>query len=164
MGARLELKTNLRTFVAEMSTQAPTHAMEAPIVRFALPAGTEAPTLRIRWPSGYEQLVSGLATGQVHLVKEPPLLTLSKRRAGMGDSVVVSAQAYSETGDALTASAGVSIELDAGAQGKWTGGLECSTSGACERTWLATGPAGGTDTVVVKISGKALRIRPKIRY
>ncbi len=164
LGALLRLQTQGRTYVAEMSTQAPTHAMEAPLVRFALPAGTVIQALRVSWPSGHEQLVDAPAAGKVNVVVEPPLLTLSKRLASPGESIVVTAQNYSEVGTPLSPSSGVSIELAAGAQGKWLGGVNCARAGPCKRTWLAAGSAGGTDTVVVHFGNKALRVRPKIRY
>jgi len=164
LGALIQLETEGRTYVAEMSTQAPTHGMEAPTVHFALPAGTVVKSLRIHWPSGYVQRVDAPSPGNVNQVLEPPLVTLSKRRVQTGEEVVVTAQGYSEAGTPQLPSAGVGIELESGSQGKWLGGMNCGNSGPCKRTWLAAGSPGGVDTIVVTLAGKALRIRPKIRY
>ena len=163
LGALLELQTATRTWVAEMSTQAPTHGMAAPLVHFALPAGAQVGDLRVRWPSGYSQVVSGLTTGELHTIEEPPLVTLSQRVSALGASVMVQAQAFNAKGEGLPASVGVAIELAPGSTGKWLGGTACTADGVCERQWLGT-VDGGVDSLIISFGGKPLQVRPRIRY
>ncbi|MBM4345471.1 MAG: putative metal-binding motif-containing protein, partial [Deltaproteobacteria bacterium] len=58
LGARLHLKTNLRTIVHEHGVQAPSQTMQTPISHFALKPGEAALSLAVTWPSGWAHTVA----------------------------------------------------------------------------------------------------------
>jgi hypothetical protein len=159
LGARLTLLTDQRSFVAEVSTQAPSHTIDQPVAQFGIPADQKAQTLQIDWPSGYRQVVPVGAAKQL-VVDEPPLVQLSARTSVGFVPVTVTARSYGVGGQPDGGK--VTVELVAGAGGSWAGPLQCK-DGLCQRTFLPP-PGQGESAIEVSLGGKALRVRPTVRY
>ncbi len=165
LGSRLWLQTSARTLVAEMSTQAPSGTMDAPVVHFALMKGETPTHLKVRWPSAFVQEVEVGADAKSLKVVEPKLVSLNKTWVSDGQ-VTVLARGYSDSGEYLPGQVPITIELAQGAKGSWDGPIECMPNGECFRQWQAPSLTGskGEDAIVVTIDGLELGIRPRVRF
>ena len=163
IGARLKLVAEQRTFVAEMTTNSPTESMDEPVVTFAMPAGTTLEKLEIRWPSGFEQVVKDLPLAKEIEIVEPHLVELEARWV-KGGPVEVVVRDFTASGKPSTITGNAKLDMVGGGPGKWIGSLECSGGNSCKRTWMAPDGMSGETAFEVTLSGKQLRIRPKIRF
>lgn len=166
LGSRLELQTNKRTYVAEMSLHAPTATLMQPLVHFGIPAGEKVQQLTVKWPSGFDSQVPLNAANQHLLVQEPPIVTLSARFAvtNATEKVLITVQAFDSAGKPVKLFQAPTLELAPGALGKFAGGLLCNDNGVCTRTWIPPSGNFGEDALIVTIGGKPLSVRPKIHY
>lgn len=166
LGSRLELQTNKRTYVAEMSLHAPTATLMQPVVHFGIPAGEKVQQLTVKWPSGFDSQVQVTAANQHVQISEPPLVTLSARFAvtNATEKVLITVQAFDTVGKPVKMFQNPTLELAPGALGKFAGGLLCDDSGVCTRTWIPPSGNFGEDALIVTIGGKPLSVRPKIHY
>ncbi len=71
VGARIEVTTDVRTVVKEVSGGAGRGSFNSLPVEFGLGAATEVTSVFIRWPSGTVQTISGVAMDQSLTVTEP---------------------------------------------------------------------------------------------
>ena len=166
LGARVELVTDVRTFTSELSMQAPTQTADQPIVHIGIPKGQKPKSLRVLWPSGYDQTVPLANFGQRVTVVEPPLVTLSHRFITSTATAVVGIQArgFDANGAFMAPGYTVTIEMAPGAKGTWQGPISCAGNGECNRHWQPPVGGKGETAFVVSIDGKTLGVRPKVRY
>ncbi len=71
IGARIEVETDLRTTVKEVSGGAGRGSQNSLPVEFGLGEATSIVEVRIRWPNGIEQTVTGLGIDAFHRIEEP---------------------------------------------------------------------------------------------
>ena len=168
LGARVELQTSVRTYVAEMSLQAPAQTVDQALVHFGVPKGELPIALTVRWPSGYDQTLPLAVLGQALLVTEPPLVQLSARyvQSTPDAKVTVTARAYASNGGPALPGTPVAIEFAPGqtAAGNWQGATSCEPSGQCQRVWSPPSGATGEASLVITLGGQALVVRPKLRF
>jgi hypothetical protein len=131
-----------------------------PLVFVGLGEATSAARVRITWPSGTVQEVTGLAAGTMHTIEEPPVITLDSttRHAPADGASVITVNVTPRNPDgSVRADASVTVEvLGDGTAGPVTKVGEAWTS-------TITAPvAAGTATVRVVVDGVAVSVLPKL--
>ena len=166
LGARLRLKTSAAERVAEMSVQAPSETIALPEVWFTWLAGEKPETLQVAWPSGFDQTVALAAGVQSVTVEEPPLVQLSARHtpASVDALIEVKARPHDATGKIAQIPLPTTIEMAAGSKGSWKGPTQCLPNGECLRVWKPLPTGSGEAAIVVAFGGKALTVRPRLRF
>ncbi|MSP91093.1 MAG: VCBS repeat-containing protein [Myxococcales bacterium] len=166
LGARLRLKTTLGERVAEMNVQAPSETTALPEVWFTWPSGEAPQSLHVAWPSGFDQVAAVPDGAQALTVEEPPLVKLSARHtpASVDAIIEVKARAYEASGKIAQIPLPTSIEMAAGSKGSWTGPTQCAPNGECVRVWKPLPTGAGEAVIVVAFGGKALLVRPRLRF
>jgi hypothetical protein len=161
--AQIKLTTNTRTLTMEHNVQGTPQSMAMPLSHFALAAGEMPQKLTVLWPSGWQSQQPLTKPGMVKVV-EPQLFALSTRWSPGGTTPVqVQATQFGPDGQP-DGTAQCSIELAAGAQGKWQAPLTCQGA-TCTRTWLGTSATeNGVDTLVIGCGGQTWHVRPRISY
>ena len=118
-------------------------------------------TLRVRWPSGYQQKVGPLASGEVHVVEEPALVTIvpASRRvsAGANGKVLVTVAPVDADGAPLDPST-VTLEL---AYGEGIVGAPEISQGAAVFEVLAPASSGSA-VLEVSVDGEPYNVRPRL--
>ena len=129
----------------------------APVVFVGLGAATGPVTTTVRWPSGVVQELVDLAPGQLHLVTEPEVLTLSPAGRHLpADGVSVAtltvrpvAPGPSAVEVAITHGSGEVTSVTEGADGAWTAEILAPSS-------------SGSARLEVLLDGVALTVRPRL--
>lgn len=136
-----------------------------PDLDVALSADPSADRLRVRWPSGCEQVVAGPFTGARMTVTEPAWLPLSPRgyhlRAGSGDTRTVTVAPAALGGPAGPAAL-VDIE-DLSGSARWDGPVRRNADGTFART-LRSLPTVGSVVLQVRVDGRTLPARPRVWF
>ncbi len=139
-------------------------ALSEPLVFIGTGAATSLDSARIVWPSGYVQVLRGLATGKLHDVTEPQLIALDppSRHAPSGGSTAVKILVTPRDGDgALRKGAKVEVSLTGAPATLDSANVTGASDGAW--TYSVTAPsAAGTTVVNVRIDGIPVGIAPKI--
>ena len=120
-----------------------------------------AADVRVRWPSGYEQLLHDLPAGALHTIAEPPLVTLSPAsrhvRADGTSTAAVRMLAHTADGAAdPTVVPQVTLEGDGALTGPpvWDG-----------EAWVATVRAptsAGAARLTITLGALTLAVRPRL--
>lgn len=141
-------------------------AIDAPTLDLALGASTEGDELQVRWPSGYEQTVRGLAPGRRHLVEEPELFTLDPpsrhRPAGGVGGFMITVRPVDAEG-APARGAVVQVEAPFNAEARWRGPVEATADGGFRRELLSRSTPGSV-ALRISIDGAPLRVRPRVWF
>lgn len=113
LGARLEVEPEgaAKTQALWVGGVASPLAFSEPIVFAGLGSATRASRVRVRWPSGFEQVVRDLPGGRCHVVTEPELVTITpaSRHAPAGTPIQLRIQAYAPDGTAREGSIGLRL-------------------------------------------------------
>jgi len=138
------------------------HVAATPILFAGLGSDLVAESVEITWPSGTVQIVEELAAGEVHVIHEPPVITLSEPSRHLPadgvSALVVTVTPRAPDGTVSTGHV-VSIEARFGHDG-WEGPA-VMVGDAWQRTLVA--PTVGQTTVVeVTIDGALVRVRPRV--
>jgi hypothetical protein len=124
-------------------------------VGLVLRASSSELTATVRWPSGLEQRVA-LGAGRYVTAVEPRVVELSSRSVPADGSSTVTVTVRPGEGGAASAA----VELSG--SGRWQG-PETEASGVVTRTLVAPGSAGDA-VLTVTLDGRALAVRPKVRF
>src|SRR5262249_38083800 len=135
----------------------------SPTLDVALGDASMADEVRIAWPSGYEQVVHGLARDLRHIIDEPQWLALSTRaprlRLGTDDTVTLTRRPLDETG---APHMGARVEIDAlPADAPWASPTVAMSDGSFTRTLRASASAGSV-AVMIRIDGKLMGVHPRV--
>jgi hypothetical protein len=133
-----------------------------PVVFLALGALDAAPLVRIAWPSGHVQELSGLAAGRLHVVAEPETVTLDPpSRAAPADGVSSIRVRYAprapDGGPRAVASASLSITHGGG---QVTSPMRAT--GAAFEAVVTSPSAPGSAVLELRVDGAPLPLRPRL--
>ncbi len=155
-GARVSLEGARPMQVVMAGAQSPTLGEhDRAVVLAAMQAG--AADVRIVWPSGIVQRVTGLATGRYHAVSEPAVLTVSPRVLRADGAGRVTVRLDGSAAGARAAS--VTCEGDC----VWEGAATRDATGAELRVLRAPTRAGEARVGAV-LDGATLTVRARVRF
>jgi len=133
-----------------------------PLVFFGTGAADTVGTLRVTWPSGHVQTLQDLPAEGVHVIEEPPLITLDppSRHLPAGSAAEMRIQVRPHDTFGAPLDAVVTIEAPWG-EATFAGPIEESGEHVWERRLVAPEEAGSS-VIEVTINGVPLGIRPRI--
>ena len=137
---------------------------EPPWLDLGLGPATQVEELRVRWPSGYEQVLGPLPGDTPQVVTEPPLVSLrpsSRHARADGASMVTVTVRPADAHGMPRTGATVAMDLLVAAGADWTGAAVTAADGTVTRT-LRAPRAAGSSVVTVTVDGVALRVRPRV--
>lgn len=155
-GARASLDGVSPPLVVMVGGQSPTLGEHDRGVVLAI-GDAESAAVTITWPSGIQQRVAGLRAGTYATVTEPRALEVSARVAPADGRALVEVVVDLQAAGAANAAIGCS-----GACG-WAGKATTDAQGLLHRS-LRAPAAPGVARVEVSLDGRALRVRPRVRF
>ena len=138
-------------------------APSQPIADFGLGSAKSA-QVTVRWPSGYVQQLGDVAADQTLLVKEPPLVAVSKRVASLGTTVTVTIRPHDP--QAKPTKDAVKLSIVPSSNATYAKPLSCAPDGTCTAkiAHKAGAKAGTSVALKVSIGGNALQTWPRITW
>jgi hypothetical protein len=155
-GARVSLVGASPPLVVMAGGQSPTMGEHDRGVLLAV-GDADAATVTIAWPSGIEQRVTGLIPGAYATVTEPRALTVARRVAPADGHSLVEVVVDPAAAGARAAT------IDCSGACAWQGEATTDSAGRLHR-WLRAPAAPGDARVRVTLDGRALRVRPRVRF
>jgi len=155
-GARVSLDGASPPLVVMAGGQSPTLGEHDRGVLLAIGAAGEA-AVTITWPSGIRQRVAGLRAGSYATVTEPRALGVSARVAPADGRSLVEVVVDPRAAGASAATLGCSGAC------AWQGEMTTDAEGRLHRTLRAPSTPGAA-RVEVALDGRALRVRPRVRF
>jgi hypothetical protein len=133
-----------------------------PMAFAGLGASTRADLVRVRWPSGYVQELTGMEAGQKHWIVEPPLLVVAPHtRSAPADGasrIELRLLDHDVTGAPVPATVPV-VRLDG------PGTIAAPTwDGDAWSVWVTAPATPGEARVEATLGGLTLQVRPRLRW
>ncbi len=132
------------------------------VVDVPLGDAARADEVRVRWPSGYEQVLRDVAPGRL-TVTEPRWISVEPRVMPANSNTLVTVTVRPTTSDgALDAAARVEIDAPYHTV-RWEGDATRGDDGVWQRS-LRAGTTPGSAVVRVRVNGREARVRPRVWF
>jgi hypothetical protein len=138
--------------------------IDVPPLFVGIGAATEAALVRVTWPSGTVQELTGVATGTTHTIVEPPSIAIdppSRHVAVSAHSPFTLHITPRNPDGSINQKARIGISIVAG-PGQGTSLAAPAWDGAAFTTTLQAPGTTGSSVIEVTVDGQPIRIRPRV--